>query len=72
MSGGMLQRREQGHVEAFVAQAAVEAFDEAVLHRLARREIMPFALTLLQPAQDRRRGQASPLHAGPRPRPIQP
>ena len=54
---GMRQRREQGLVEAFVAQAAVEAFDEAVLHRLARRDIMPFDLTRLRPAQDRRRRQ---------------
>jgi len=54
---GVRQRREQGLVEAFVAQAAVEALDEAVLHRLPRRDTMPFDLTLLRPAQDRRRSQ---------------
>jgi len=35
------QRREQRFVEAFVPQAPVEAFDEAILHRLARRDVMP-------------------------------
>ena len=33
---GMGQRGEQGLVEALVPQAAIEALDEAVLHRLAR------------------------------------
>jgi len=60
---GMRQRREQGLVNAFVTQAAVEALDEAVLHRLPRRDIMPFDLTLLRPAQDRRRGQFGPVVA---------
>ena len=40
---GVGQRREQRLVEAFVTQAAVEAFDEAVLHRLARCDVMPVA-----------------------------
>ncbi|KIT98651.1 hypothetical protein QU38_02935, partial [Staphylococcus aureus] len=54
---GMGQRREQRLVEAFVPQAPVEALDEAVLHRLARRDVMPLDLTFLRPAQDGRRGQ---------------
>ena len=40
---GMSQRGEQGLVEAFVAQATIEALDEAVLHRLARRDVWPAA-----------------------------
>ena len=38
---GMRQRREQRLVEAFVAQAPVEALDEAVLHWLARGDVVP-------------------------------
>jgi hypothetical protein len=34
------QRAEQGLVEQFVAQAAVEAFDEAILLRLAGGDVM--------------------------------
>ena len=37
----MAQRHEQRLVEAFVAQAAVEALDIAVLLRLAGRNVMP-------------------------------
>ena len=48
---------EQGLVQQFVAHAAVEAFDEAVLHRLAGGDVMPFDPTLLRPTQDGRRGQ---------------
>ena len=51
------QRGEQRLVEAFVAQAAVEALDEAVPRRLARCDVMPLDLALLRPAQERRRGQ---------------
>jgi hypothetical protein len=39
-------------VEAFVAQAAVEALDEAILHRFARRDVVPFDGMLLLPSQD--------------------
>ena len=49
---GMSQRGEQGLVEAFVPQAAVEAFHEAVLHRLAGRDLVPLDPPLLRPAQD--------------------
>ncbi len=44
-------------VEAFVGQSAVEALDEAVLHGLAWRDVVPFALSVLLPRQDRVRGQ---------------
>ena len=54
---GMGQRNEQGLVEAFVPQAAVEALHEAVLHRLSRCDVVPLDPSFLRPAQDRRRGQ---------------
>ncbi len=47
---GMGQRSEQRLVEAFVPQAAVEALDEAVLHWLARCDIVPLDLALLRPS----------------------
>ncbi len=62
-SAGLRQRREQGLVEAFVAQAAVEALDEGVVGRLARRDVMPFDLAFLKPAQDRCRGQLGAIVA---------
>jgi hypothetical protein len=46
---GVRQGAEQGLVDEFVAQAAVEALDEAVLLRLARRDVMPADLALVGP-----------------------
>ena len=43
---------EQVLVEAFVAQPAVEALDEAILHRFAGCDVVPFDVMLLLPAQD--------------------
>ena len=43
---------EQVFVEALVAQAAVEALDEAILHRFARRDVVPFDAALVLPGQD--------------------
>ena len=54
---GVGQRGEQCLVEAFVAQTTIEALDEAVLHRLARRDVVPLDPALLRPAQDGRRPQ---------------
>src|SRR6202012_2480597 len=48
---------EQVLVETLVAQTAVEAFDKAVLHRLAGRDVMPFDPELLLPGQDRIRSE---------------
>jgi hypothetical protein len=48
----LLDVGEQVFVEAFVAQAAVEALDEAILHRFARRDVVPFDGMLLLPSQD--------------------
>ena len=44
---GMAQVREQVLVEALVPQAVVEALHEAILHRLARRDVVPFNLAIL-------------------------
>ena len=38
---GFVEIGEQMFVQALVAQSAVEAFDKAVLHRLAGRGVMP-------------------------------
>jgi hypothetical protein len=53
----MAQAGEQVLVEAFVPQATVEALDEAVLHRFAGSDVVPFDLPVLLPRQDRIRGQ---------------
>jgi hypothetical protein len=45
------QTVEQVFVKAFIAQAAVEAFDESVLDRLARLDVMP-SHTARNPPQD--------------------
>ena len=39
-------------VETLVSQAAVEAFDEAILHRFAGGDVVPFDGVLLLPSQD--------------------
>src|SRR5215475_10567751 len=54
---GLGEIGEQVLVEAFVAQPAVERFDEAVLARLAGRDVVPFDAMVLLPAEDGTRGQ---------------
>jgi len=49
---GMAVAGEQVFVQAFVTQSSIEAFDEAVLHRIARLDVMPFDTTVLLPLQD--------------------
>ena len=44
-------------VEQFIAHAAVEGFDVAVLHRFAGRNVVQFHWTLFAPVQDRVRGE---------------
>lgn len=39
-------------VEALIAEPSVEAFDEAILHWLAGRDVMPFDAAILLPSQD--------------------
>mgnify|MGYP003346125094 FL=1 len=51
------QAAEQMFVETFVTQAAVEGFDEAVLRRFPRRDVMPLDLALFLPAEDRMKCQ---------------
>src|SRR5438067_1550512 len=50
---GMGKGREQGLVEAFVPQPAVEALDERILLRLSGRDVVPLDAVLLRPAQHR-------------------
>ena len=47
------QGGEQRLVQKLVAQPPVEAFDEAVLHGLSRRDVVPFDLGVCRPGQDR-------------------
>src|SRR3954469_8792662 len=49
---GLGQRCEQRLVEQFIPQAAVEALDEAVLHRLAGRDVVPLDLVLISPGEN--------------------
>ncbi len=63
------ERAEQSLVQQFVAQAPVEALDEAVLHRLARRDVVLGDARFLLPAQDGRRHELRVVvadhHCGP-------
>lgn len=47
--------------KAFVPQTTVEALDEAVLHRFAGRDVVPFDLSVLLPREDRIRRQFCPV-----------
>lgn len=58
---GMAQVGKQVLVEALFPQTAVEALHEAVLHRLAGREVVPLDLTFLLPFEDRVRGELGPI-----------
>ena len=60
---GMIERGEDRLVEQVVTEPAVEALDEGVLRRLAGRDLMPFELCLLPPAQDRRADELRPIVA---------
>jgi hypothetical protein len=51
------QVAEHVRIEALVAEATVQALDEAVLHRLARRDVVPLDLAIFLPLQDRPRCQ---------------
>ena len=58
---GMVQGREQGLVQEFVPQAAVEALDKGVLGRLAWPDVMPVKLAGIDELQDRVRGELGPV-----------
>ena len=49
---GLWQADEEMLVETLVTQSAIEALDEAILHWLARGNIVPFNLGLVRPAED--------------------
>lgn len=46
---GMAQAGEEVLVQAFVPQAAIEALDQAVLHRFSWRDVMPLHPSILRP-----------------------
>ena len=50
---GIAQCAKQRFIAAFIPRLAVEAFDESVLLWLARRDIVPINITLLNPFEDR-------------------
>lgn len=58
---GMRQVAEHGLIEQLIAHPPVEAFDETVLHGLARRDVVPFDPVLGTPPQDRIRSQFRPI-----------
>ena len=60
---GMVQGREQRLVQQFVTQAAVEALDEGVLGRLARRDVVPVDPAVVGEGQDRVQGELGPVAA---------
>jgi hypothetical protein len=58
---GLSERREQRLVQLLVAEAAVETFDEAILHRLAGGDVMPCNRDLLAPFEDGHAGHFCPV-----------
>ena len=65
---GMAEVYEQGLVQELVAHPAVERLTIAVLHGLARGDVMPVHLHLLGPGQDGVRGELGPIIADDDPR----
>ncbi|SSP03799.1 Uncharacterised protein [Acinetobacter baumannii] len=60
---GLGQGGEDLLVQALVAEPAVEAFDEAILLRLARRDVMPGHAGAVGPLEDRPAGHLRPVVA---------
>jgi hypothetical protein len=60
---GVPDAGEQGFIQALVAQLAIKAFDEGVLCRLARCDVMPVDLALLRLFQDHHAGELSAVIA---------
>lgn len=54
---GVVQGRKQRFVQKLVAQSTVEALDEGVLGRLARRDVVPVDLAVVCEGQDGVRGE---------------
>jgi len=65
---GLRQTWEPMLVEALVARPTVQRFNKAILHRLARCNLVPFDPTFLLPSNDGVRGQLGAVvaddHAG--------
>ena len=59
----MSQRREEGLIQELVSQPPIEAFDEGVLDRLARCDVVPFHLGPIRPLQDRVAGELATIVA---------
>ena len=57
----MGQVAKHGLVEQFIPLPSVEAFHEAIVHRLARRDIVPFTPFLGTPPQDGVLSQVCPI-----------
>lgn len=60
---GRSQRREQVLVQALVPQATIEAFDEPLLLRLTRRDVMLLDPGVLAPGEDGVTGQLGAIVA---------
>lgn len=59
----MAQGREQRLVQELIPQSAIEAFDEGVLDRLTRCDVVPFYLGPIRPLQDRVAGKLAAIVA---------
>lgn len=57
------QRLEQVLVQALIAQATIERFHEAVLLRLAGRDLVPLDAGVMAPGEDGMAGQFGPVVA---------
>jgi hypothetical protein len=57
----VIEAEEQRFVQKLIAHASVETFAEAILHRLARRDVMPLDLVFGRPGQDGVRGELCPV-----------
>lgn len=65
---GMTVAAKAMHLEAFISPRSVECLDKTILHRLARRDVVPFDATILPPGVYRvgswRRPVGVDRHAG--------
>ena len=61
-ASGVAEAEEQALVQQLVAHPAVEGFGIAILHRLARCDLVPFDAMILRPGEDRVRGERLSLH----------
>jgi hypothetical protein len=69
LGAGVIKAEKQGFVEQFVEHPTIEAFAEAVLHRLSRRDKVPRDLVFFRPGQHGVAGELGAVvgddHAGP-------